>query len=78
MVDIAYSNRHRNRKAKEEKFLFYIVFNLIFMMSLVAAFGERLLPGHWVATPPGHDGRKTILGQALDQARTIAPYAFMG
>ena len=78
MADVAYSNRQRYRKATEEKFIFYIIFTLIFMMSLVAAFGERLLPVHWGASPPGRDARKTILGQALDQARTIAPYAFMG
>jgi len=72
------SNDRPQSRARSDQGDFNLIFGMSFVVFLVAATAERLLPGHWMGANGRQQSRKSIIRQALDSARTVVPYAFMG
>jgi len=78
MTAYAYPKSEPRGRAKSDQVDFNLIFAMCFVVFLLAAIGQRLLPGYWMGGQHGIFARKSVIAQALDSARTVVPYAFMG
>jgi hypothetical protein len=72
------SRRSASKFKRAESIEFRLIFAAAFVVFLVAAIGERMLPTRWIRDASAADKRPTIVAQAKAAANTCAAYAFMG
>jgi hypothetical protein len=68
------SARPRRGEASEFRLIFMVSFAIFLMVAVI----ERVLPSSWRSHALGHDGGKSIFGEARSAAHTFVPFAFMG
>ena len=67
-------SRTRRVEAGEFRLIFLASFAIFLMVAVI----ERVLPSSWRSHALGHDGGKSIFGEARSAAHTFVPFAFMG
>jgi len=78
MKSIDRSKSSSQVRARSDQVDFNLIFAFCFTVFLVTEIGQRLLPGYWMGGQQCANARKSIIAEALDSARTVVPYAFMG
>jgi hypothetical protein len=66
------------RSRRGETSEFRLIFILTFVIFLLVAMVERVLPSNWRSQVFGTASGKSVFGEARSAARTFVPFAFMG
>jgi hypothetical protein len=77
-VPMSRSSSAALRPRRGETSEFRLIFMVSFAIFLMVAVIERVLPSSWRSHALGHDGGKSIFGEARAAAHTFVPFAFMG
>lgn len=76
-MDITSHNERQASFDRKPSLEYYLIFAASFVIFLVAAVIERLMPWTWLNTSRDR-ARPSLFARALDAAKTCTAYAFMG